>query len=261
MPSAVRLAKPLRAPRRRALAALAFVAAVAKKCRKEDRAMLDFAMNRRRMVDNQIRTADVTHRPLLAAFDELPREHFVPEAVKPFAYSDRHLELGQVEASGETRYAIAPVLLARLLQAVEPAAGAKALHVACGTAYGSAILARLGASVIGLEQAPGLVAAAEAALSAAGVSGVKLVSGPLAEGAATEGPFDIVIIEGSYQKEPARLLAQLAEGGRLIGIEGVGRAAEAMLHVKAGGVVAGRPIFDAAAPLLAAFAADPQFAF
>jgi protein-L-isoaspartate(D-aspartate) O-methyltransferase len=223
--------------------------------------MLDFAMNRRRMVDNQIRTADVTHRPLLAAFDEVPRERFVPEAAKPFAYSDRHLELGRVEASGETRYAIAPVLLARMLQAVEPAAGAKVLHVACGSGYGAAIMARLGASVTGLEQDPSLVAAAEAALTAAGVTGVKLVTGPLAEGVAAEGPFDIIIIEGAYEKEPTRLLAQLAEGGRLIGVEGLGRAAEAMLHVKAGGVVAGRPIFDAAAPLLAAFAAEPQFAF
>ena len=78
--------------------------------------MLDFAADRRRMVDNQIRTADVTHRPLLAAIDELPREVFLPEPVKPFAYSDRHLEVGRIEATGEQRYALAPVLVARMLR-------------------------------------------------------------------------------------------------------------------------------------------------
>src|SRR5260370_36352975 len=95
--------------------------------------MLDFADVRRRMVDSQIRTADVTHRALLAVMNELPREIFLPEAVKPFAYSDQHLEVGRIEATGEPRYALAPALVARMIQAVEPVQGSKVLHVACGT--------------------------------------------------------------------------------------------------------------------------------
>ncbi len=223
--------------------------------------MLDVTTTRRRMVDNQIRTADVTHRPLIAAFDELPREGFLPEAAKPFAYSDRHLEVGRIEATGEIRYALAPVLVARMLQALEPVHDAKVLHVACGTGYASAILVKLGAHVVALDEDQALLATAEAALSAAAISGVGLVKGELAEGAAAQGPFDAIFIEGAYQKEPTCLLAQLAEDGRLIGVQGVGRAAQVMLHVKARGVVAGRAVFDASAPLLAAFAAEPRFAF
>jgi len=222
--------------------------------------MVDYADSRRRMVDNQIRTADVTHRPLLAAIEALPREVFLPEEAKPFAYSDRHLEIGRIEATGETRYALAPVLLARLIQAVEPAQGAKVLHVACGTGYASGIFAALGAEVVSLEEDAKLIASAEAAFKEAGVTGASPTLGSLAAGAAAKAPFDIIFIEGAYQAEPASLLAQLAEGGRLIGVAGLGRAAQAMLQIKAGGAITGRAVFDASAPLLAPFAAKPAFA-
>ena len=223
--------------------------------------MLDFADARRRMVDNQIRTADVTSRPLLAAFDELPRENFLPEETKPFAYSDRHLEIARVEATGEVRQALAPVLVARMLQAIEPIHGAKALHVACGSCYASAIMAKLGAEVVALDEDGKLLDMGEAALTSVGITSVKRIVGALGDGVAAAAPFDVIFIEGAYQKRPSGLLAQLAEGGRLIGVAGVGRAAQVMLEVKADGVSTGRPVFDASAPLLAAFAAAPHFAF
>jgi protein-L-isoaspartate(D-aspartate) O-methyltransferase len=241
--------------------ALAFGARAAKTRAEEDRTMLDLTATRRRMVDNQIRTADVTHRPLLAALDELPREGFLPEPVKPFAYSDRHLEVGRIEATGELRYALAPVLIARMLQAIEPVQGSKVLHVACGTGYASAILAKLGAHVVALDEDAGLIGLAEAALAAAGISGVKLVTGPLAAGAPGEAPFDVIFIEGAYRKQSGALIAQLAEEGRLIGVEGTGRAGQVMLQVKSHGTMAGRAVFDASAPLLAPFAGEPEFAF
>jgi len=223
--------------------------------------MPDFAELRRRMVDNQIRTADVTHRPLLAAIEDVPRELFVPEAAKPFAYSDQHLLVGRIEARSESRYALAPVLVARMMQAVEPVQSAKVLHVACGTGYASAIFAKLGASVVALDEEAVLVGAAERALTDAGAQGVGSLVGMLTEGAATEAPFDVIFIEGSYQEEPRALLDQLTEGGRLIGVSGVGRAAQVMLQVKTGGVVTGRAVFDASAPLLHAFARKAAFAF
>src|SRR5262249_29897186 len=142
-------------------------------------------------------------------------------------------------------YALAPVLLARMLQATEPVQGAKALHIACGTCYASAIMAKLGATVIALDEDRRLIELGEAALANAGVSGVKAMIGPLADGAAAEGPFDVIFIEGAYQKRPAKLISQLAEGGRLIGVQGVGRAAQVMLEVRSRGVSAGRAVFDA----------------
>ncbi|MBV9566831.1 MAG: protein-L-isoaspartate O-methyltransferase [Hyphomicrobiales bacterium] len=223
--------------------------------------MPDFAELRRRMVDNQIRTADVTHRPLLAAIEDLPREGFLPEALKPFAYSDQHLPVGRIEARAESRYALAPVLVARMMQAVEPVEGAKVLHVACGTGYASAVFAKLGAHVVALDEDAVLMAAADRALAAAGAPGVKTLVGMLTEGAVAQAPFNVIFIEGSYEVAPRALLEQLAEGGRLLGVAGVGRAAQVMLQVKTGGMVTGRAVFDASAPLLQALAKKPEFAF
>ncbi len=229
--------------------------------------MFDFADLRRRMVDNQIRTADVTYRPVLAAIEELPRECFLPEAAKPFAYSDQHLVVGRVEATGESRYSLAPVLLARMIQAVEPLQGDRVLHIACGTGYGSAVFAKLGAEVVALDEDAGLIATAERSLREAGVSGVKTRLGTLLEGARSEALFDVIFIEGAYEREPEALVAQLAPGGRLLGVSGVGRAAQVMLQVKTADALTGREaltgraVFDAAAPLLRAFAKKPEFAF
>ena len=229
--------------------------------------MPDFAGLRRRMVDNQIRTADVTYRPILAAIEDLPREVFVPEPAKPFAYSDQHLVVGHVESTGERRYSLAPVLLARMAQAVEPLKGEKVLHIACGTGYGSAIFASLGAHVVALDEDAGLTAAAGRALAQAGVSAVKTLAGALFEGAPSEAPFDVIFIEGAYEREPETLVTQLAAGGRLIGVSGVGRAGQVMLQVKTSdaltgrGALTGRAVFDASAPLLQSFAQKPEFAF
>ncbi len=229
--------------------------------------MFDFADLRRRMVDNQIRTADVTYRPVLAAIEELPRECFLPEAAKPFAYSDQHLVVGRVEATGESRYSLAPVLLARMIQAVEPLQGDRVLHIACGTGYGSAVFAKLGAEVVALDEDAGLIATAERSLREAGVSGVKTRLGTLLEGARSEALFDVIFIEGAYEREPEALVAQLAPGGRLLGVSGVGRAAQVMLQVKTADALTGREaltgraVFDASAPLLRAFAKKPEFAF
>ncbi len=229
--------------------------------------MFDFADLRRRMVDNQIRTADVTYRPVLAAIEELPRECFLPEAAKPFAYSDQHLVVGRVEATGESRYSLAPVLLARMIQAVEPLQGDRVLHIACGTGYGSAVFAKLGAQVVALDEDAGLIATAERSLREAGVSGVKTRLGTLLEGARSEALFDVIFIEGAYEREPEALVAQLAPGGRLLGVSDVGRAAQVMLQVKTADALTGREaltgraVFDASAPLLRAFAKKPEFAF
>ncbi|HEV3248398.1 MAG TPA: protein-L-isoaspartate O-methyltransferase [Beijerinckiaceae bacterium] len=223
--------------------------------------MLDFADLRRRMVDNQIRTADVTYRPVLAAIENLPRERFLPEAAKPFAYSDQHLMVGRVETTGESRYSLAPVLFARMVQAVEPVQGERVLHIACGTGYGSAVFAKLGAHVVALDEDASLIAAAERALAEAGISGVKTRVGMLFEGASSEAPFDVIFIEGAYEREPEALVAQLADGGRLLGVSGVGRAAQVMLQVKTGDALTGRAVFDASAPLLRSFTRRPEFAF
>ena len=131
--------------------------------------------------------------PLLVAIEELPREVFLPRprSLSPIAISISWS--GKSKPQGEKRWSLAPVLLARMLQAVEPVRGAKVLHVGCGTGYASGIFARLGAHVVALDEDASLIAAAERALATAGVRGVKTFVGPLDAGAPANSPFDVIL--------------------------------------------------------------------
>ena len=153
-----------------------------------------------------------------------------------------------------------PMILARLLQAAEIRPGCRVLDVATGLGYAAAVMTRLGATVTALDSDPDLVSAAKTAL-AEEVPAVTVVLGSLPGGHKPGGPYDVIVVEGSFEVEPKALFEQLADGGRLVGVRGVGRSGRAMLSRKSGMVVSGRPVFDAAAPLLAEFRAEPSFAF
>lgn len=217
--------------------------------------MLDYAQARRLMVDCQLRTFDVTDVTVLDAFDAVPREGFVPRGQEDFAYVDRSLPLGGLE--GDTRVLPAPMLLARLIQALGLKAGSRALDVGTGYGYGAALMARLGAQVTALESSAELAEAARERLG----SSVHVTEGPLAAGAPDRAPFDAILVEGRVEVRPQALLDQLADGGRLVCVLGRDRAAKASLFVRAGDAFGARPLFDAALPGLSAFAAEAGFSF
>src|SRR3954470_23229603 len=125
--------------------------------------MTDFAALRQRMVDNQLRTSEVTDRRVIAAFLEVPRENFVAPAERPFAYADRELK---VAASAPERRMMVPVTLARLIQALLDAGDdRKALVVGCGSGYSAAIMAPLFAEVAAVEEDRTLAQQARESLS------------------------------------------------------------------------------------------------
>jgi protein-L-isoaspartate(D-aspartate) O-methyltransferase len=222
--------------------------------------MLEFQQARRNMVDCQLRTCDVTDQTLLAAFETVPRERFVPEAARPIAYLDRSLLVWPGDG-GEAREMPAPMVIAKLLQAARPGPGQKVLDVACGLGYSSAILVELGCAVTALESIEPVAAEARRRLAAAGYASVAVRHGDLAKGVADAGPFDLIAINGACEVRPDGLLALLAPGGRLACVLGSGRAGRAVLYVENAGEVSEREVFDAAAPPLAAFRKAPAFAF
>ena len=122
--------------------------------------MIDFAPQRLTMVETQLRPNAVTDTRLLAAMRTLPRERFVPERLAALAYMDEGIEVFPATDGAPARYLLAPMVLARLVQlaAVEPQDAV--LDVGCATGYSTAVLARLGRQVIGLEPEPELAAAA-----------------------------------------------------------------------------------------------------
>ena len=119
---------------------------------------------RHAMVASQLRTNAVNDQRVLVAMNTLPREAFVPKGREPFAYIDQTLNLG--EADGETRCMPAPMVVARMIQALRVRPGVAALDVAPGYGYAAAILAPLGAQVTALESVPDLAAAARTRLGA-----------------------------------------------------------------------------------------------
>lgn len=117
--------------------------------------MVDFALARRNMIDGQLRPNRVTNAQLLAAVSELPRERFLPEGLHSIAYADDDVPLGG------GRYLMEPMVLARLIQALQTQPGDQALVVASGRGYGAALLSKLVKSVVALESDAALAAAAE----------------------------------------------------------------------------------------------------
>jgi protein-L-isoaspartate(D-aspartate) O-methyltransferase len=221
--------------------------------------MADSAAARRSMVDGQVRTADVTDTRIQAAMLELPRERFFPEDKAALAYLDLDVP---VSAPGRpVRRLLKPMVLAKLIQIAEVAATDRVLDVGCATGYGAAVLARLAASVIGLEEDAALARQATEALASVGVSGVRIVTGPLREGWAGDAPYDVILVEGAIEIVPPALFDQLKDGGRLVCMFGPGPAAKAMLYRRIEGELSGRPVFDAAAPPLPGFVKPPEFVF
>ncbi len=224
----------------------------------------DSKVQRQTMVDCQIRTFEVTDQRVIDRFLAVPRERFVPDAVRDLAYSDIGLSLPPTD--GEARYLLPPLILARLIQGGRISSSDRVLDIACGTGYSTAILAGLGAGVLALEVDSTLRQQLQTRLTSFGLDRVRTINGPLVEGAESDGPFDVILVNGAVETGLDMLFAQLAEGGRLLTIQRslkdpTGRAAKAMRFEKSSGEVSGRVLFDASAPVLAAFKKAAAFTF
>jgi protein-L-isoaspartate(D-aspartate) O-methyltransferase len=221
-------------------------------------APVDFEQLRRNMVDSQIRTNDVTDLRLLDAILSVPRELFVPENRQELAYTDEDVE---ITATGNKRYVMKPVPLARLIQLADVRPGDVVLEVGCGTAYASAIMSRVAKTVIALDDNAEIGELAKNALEAAGCGNVVTVTGPIANGFAVNAPYDVVFVNGAVDEVPAALFGQLKEDGRLVAVEGNGNAGVAKLYMKHDGHVAGRKVFNASVKPLPGLRKEPGFVF
>lgn len=217
--------------------------------------MFDAATARRMMVDCQIRTADVTDSDLIAAMMAVPRERFVPGPLADQAYSDGDIPLGA------GRVLIKPMVLAKLIQAAQVSAAARVLDVGAATGYSAAILSRLAGSVVALEEDANLARTAQSALASAGAANVTVATGPLAAGWPAAAPYDVILLNGATEIAPDVLGKQLKPEGRLVCIFGKSPNGKATVFRPIEGRLVGRPVFDAAEPVLPGFVAAPAFVF
>ncbi|MBZ9677247.1 protein-L-isoaspartate O-methyltransferase family protein [Mesorhizobium sp. ES1-1] len=219
----------------------------------------DFSELRVKMVDGQVRTTDVTSAPLLDAMLDVPREAFVGSAQRDLAYIDEDIRIAT--GAGGSRYLMEASPLAKLIQLAEVTPSDSVLDVGCGTGYASALLSRLARSVVALESDSALAETARSTLSSLGCGNVMVVQGALAQGHAAKAPYDVIFIGGSVEEVPTALFDQLADGGRLVAVQGQGNSGVARLFFKAGGVVTGRRAFNAAIKPLPGFEHVHAFEF
>lgn len=221
----------------------------------------DYQEARQKMVDNQIRTTDVTSHSVLKAFLAVAREDFVPTPLKPLAYIDSDLQISEGGPDGVARYVMQPSPLAKLLQLAAVSRDHVVLEIGSGAGYTAALLSLLAGSVVAIESDAGLAEAASALLSDNGYDNVAVVTGDLEKGYDAEAPYDLIFFNGAVERIPEALFDQLRDGGRLVAAVGTGLAAQAFLFIKDSGVVSGRPAFNVSIKPLPGFRMAEAFMF
>lgn len=189
--------------------------------------MADYTAARLNMVESQVRPADVTDVRVQDAMRWLERERFTPAGKAYLAYADTEVEY----APG--RSLLKPRDVAKLLQAVRPMPGERALAIAAP--YAAAVLERLGLNVTRQDDGD--------------------LSQPAGQG------FDVIVCEGAVGRAPAAWIAALALRGRLGVVERDGPVGKACVYVMAEDGAGRREVFDSTPPVLAGFAAEHGFAF
>ena len=177
---------------------------------------------RAQMVGQQIRAWDVLDERVLDAMRRTPREFFVPEKYAGLAFADANIPL----AMGQ--HMLPPKIVGRLLQALNPAPGMRALVVGCGTGFVPACLSAMGASVRAIEIRPELAQAAQRNLKRSGYGQVEVVTGDTFNLDIGTG-YALIAVCGALPLYDERFARALAVGGKLFAVVGAAQPQEALL--------------------------------
>jgi protein-L-isoaspartate(D-aspartate) O-methyltransferase len=219
--------------------------------------MQNFDVARENMIQGQLRPNGIEAPALLQALQAVPREKFVPRHLQRIAYVDEDVEI----AKG--RYLPEPVILARLLQALDIAEGEIALDIGCGSGYSTALLGQMTATVVALESDKGLAAEADRLLRELDICNTVVIEqADIAAGFDKQAPYNVMLINGSVPEVPADLMNQLADGGRLATVLSKrGHMGSAVLITRTGDNFSTRVLFDAATPPMPGFQKAETFVF
>jgi len=172
--------------------------------------MSDFADLRGQMVRRQIEARGIFDAMILDAFREVPREEFVDEEHRRWAYDDNPLpiEAGQTISQ--------PYIVALMIEAAAIRPGDKVLEVGAGSGYAAAVISRIAERVVAIERHGELAKIAWERMARLGYDNVRIMQGDGTRGCADEAPFDAILAAASGSHVPKPLVDQLAPGGRLV---------------------------------------------
>ena len=172
----------------------------------------DRALTRERedMVGGQIADRGVSDTLTLEALRRVPRHAFVPPDLRSMAYHDSPLPIGHGQTISQ------PYIVGYMTQTARIDSKSKVLEIGTGSGYQAAIAADISPHVYSIEIVPELAKRAAAALDAAGYGRVNLRTGDGYHGWPEAAPFDVIIVTAAASTIPPPLVAQLAEGGRMV---------------------------------------------
>jgi len=169
-----------------------------------------FDEQRRDMVEQQLRRHGIRSERVLDVMGRVPREVFVPERHRSFAYADNALPVEHGQSISQ------PYMVALMTQALELQGDERVLEIGTGTGYQAAVLAALCADVYSVERIAELAEAARARLDELGIANVEITVGDGTLGWPEHAPYDGIIVTAGAPDAPRTLLDQLADGGRLV---------------------------------------------
>lgn len=181
---------------------------------KEDRRgrlkLTDFALARKKMVEEQLVPRGIKDDRVLRAMRKVPRHLFLEEGLWPQAYGDFPLPIGEGQTISQ------PYIVALMTEAMELKGDEKALEIGTGSGYQAAILAELAERVFTVERISSLAGKARKILDELGYANVLIKVSDGTHGWKEEAPFDGIIVTAGAPDVPQTLLRQLKVGGRLV---------------------------------------------
>lgn len=220
------------APRRATgLVALVVVLAACAVAPSEPQTPDEWAAQRARMVDRQIRARGIRDPRVIAAMLKVPRHLFIPEATRREAYEDHPVPIGFGQTISQ------PFIVAYMTEQLQVAPTDKVLEIGTGSGYQAAILAELAREVYTIEIIPELAARARATLEALGYRNVHVRHGNGYLGWPEAAPFDKIIVTAAPDEVPPALVDQLAVGGILVAPVGVVDQIMTIVRKTPGGLV------------------------
>ena len=189
---------------------LLFAAIATSGCGQQSPTPADFAAQRQRMVEQQLKPRGIKDDRVLAAMARVPREEFVPADERGDAYEDGPLPIGLDQTISQ------PYIVAFMTEQLRLRPSDRLLEIGTGSGYQAAVLAELVADVYTIEIVEPLAKTAGATLQRLGYKNVHLRVGDGYQGWPEEAPFDAIIVTCAPDKVPEPLVDQLKDGGRMV---------------------------------------------